>query len=712
MTNQKSFKALLQRCLIILLICISVLVYQYASITSISNDAVIRLGDAYTSSYSKQVQVYLNSVLANKRESISTLYQTVSWSSKDESKLFQTLAYNARNREVESLLLMREDGVLDPIYGEVVTLHNVEGALAAANNNNQKIALGHTASKQSMVLTCLPLDYTAESGIHYIMLVAAKDTKTLTKDITIPSAIPIMCGLYTDDGMFVSGSIHQDINTQLMQLLFNGTQAPIDYNRTLDLAVSDNTYKAYISPIPNTQWLFVTCIDYGLIESTLTSLSRQHIALNISCSIIILIAVLYGVLHYANLLKENLKEVRTLHQDLQQAQDAQRAFLSNLSHDIKTPMNGIIGMILLAQNNIDDVSQIKYYLDKMDTSSQYMLGLINNLLDLSKIEQEGLDIIEEPVSLYNLLLRTEDVMLSNIQSKNQRFIFEADSAGDDFVWCDSNRLQQVLINILSNSVQYTGENGTIRLSCEVTDIDEEYKSISITIDDNGEGMSDDTKSKIFDAFVREDADRTTKNNGIGIGLTITNYIVRMMSGTITVNSELGKGTQFIVNLKLKKVSEDLMMTAYKELDVVIEDDDDVDYTQIDITAKKILIAEDNELNYEILSELLLCFGLELTWAINGQIAVDMFSSSELNYFDVILMDLRMPVMNGYQAAEEIRKLDRADAQTIPIIAVSADSFEEDVKRCMECGMNAHTHKPVDIEEVLLLIRKYIYHREV
>ena len=522
-----------------------------------------------------------------------------------------------------------------------------------------------------------------------------------------------MCGLWTADGTYVTGTFTDDLSDQAIDLVSDMLYTEsVEYTVSSDIPLSNGMYKVYFSQIPFTTWTLATCIDYTTLDSTLTSISTILNLLCTLCGVVMLIPIIGAVLYYINILRKRLNEIQALHVDLQEATNIQKVFLSNLSHDIRTPMNGITGMILLAQNSIDDVNQTKYYLDKLDVTSQYMSGLVNNLLDLSKIEQEGLELIEEPISLYNLLLKTEDVMLSNIQGKHQRFIFDVHTIDNDFVWCASDRLQQVLINLLSNAVKYTDECGVIKLSCNADSSDEEHLNVEINIDDNGIGMSKEFQDKMFDAFTREDGSRTTKNNGAGIGLAITQHIVKRMHGEISVTSELGVGTRFTVKLKLRKVSAELVEAAYKELDMDAVVEENIDYNTVDVSAKRVLVAEDNELNYEILSELLLCFDLDLTWAVNGKVAVDMFNASEMNYFDVILMDLRMPVMTGYQAAEEIRKLDRHDAKTVPIIALSADSFEEDVKRCLECGMNDHTSKPVNIEEVLLLIRKHIYHREV
>ena len=505
--------------------------------------------------------------------------------------------------------------------------------------------------------------------------------------------------------------------------------------------------------------------------------------------------------------------------------------LSNMSHDIRTPMNGIMGMTSVAISNLDDPPRVRSCLRKIHISSRHLLGLINDMLDMSKIETGKLTLNMEPLCLRDIMQNVETVIQPMVQEKNQHFNIYLHDIYHENVCSDRVRLSQILLNVLGNAVKFTQEGGNIEADLyeEPSPKGNEYIRSHLHIKDNGIGISKEFQDKIFDAFAREDNSRVDKADGAGMGLTITKYIVDAMGGTITVESEQGKGSHFHIALDMEKTAQEEKKLQLPKQNVLVIDDDqtagelavsslesiglkaetaadmqqafrmieecrgkngnyhmvlldwdlqDRDWSEsaeelsgrfgrdlpiiiitngewdeleiktekanicgfiskplfrsslyyglrrvieaeapqqereeeadIALQGRRILIAEDNELNWEIAQLILSEFGMEVEWAKNGQLCVEQFEQSASGWYDAILMDLRMPVMTGFEAAEAIRKLEREDAQTIPIIAVSADAFDDDIQKCFDCGMNAHAAKPLDPQKVFSLLGQYLH----
>ena len=532
---------------------------------------------------------------------------------------------------------------------------------------------------------------------------------------------------------------------------------------------------------------------------------------------------------YFQVMREQMRELVTARQEAEHANKAKSEFLSNMSHDIRTPMNAIVGMTAIATANIDNIQQVQNCLKKISLSSKHLLGLINDVLDMSKIESGKMTLNIDMVSLRELMEGIVNIVQPQVRAKHQQFDVLIRDIIAENVCCDSVRLNQVLLNFLSNAVKFTPDGGTIAVSLyeEESVKGPNYVRVHLQVEDNGIGMAPEFKDKIFESFTREDNTRVHRTEGTGLGMAITKYIVDAMGGSIQVESEQGKGTRFhvVLDLEIADVPEaDMILPPWKML--LVDDDkllcesaasslksigisadwtldgesalqmveehynkhdnyqvilldgklpgiDGIQTAQMirerlgqdvpillisaydwgeieekakaagisgfiskplfkstlyyglrpfageqielveqpeehsaDFTGKRILLAEDNELNWEIASELLSELGLELDWAENGQICVDMLQRSQSGYYSAVLMDIRMPVMTGYEATAAIRALDHPDAN-LPIIAMTADAFAEDIKKCLDCGMNAHVSKPIDIREVSRLLEKYI-----
>ncbi len=385
------------------------------------------------------------------------------------------------------------------------------------------------------------------------------------------------------------------------------------------------------------------------------------------------------------------------------ANDAKTSFLSNMSHDIRTPMNGIIGMTSIASTHMDDPAKVRDCLEKISASSKHLLSLINDVLDMSKIESGMAHLNEEPFRLSTLMENLVAINKPTSDAKHHKLTVQIRDISHENVIGDVMRLQQVFTNLVSNAVKYTPDNGNIQISLtEKPSANLRTGCFEFTVEDNGIGMSEDYLPHIFDAFSRADNVSAVKTQGTGLGMSIVYNIVRMMGGDIAVESTLGKGSRFTVTLFLKLQNE-------KRKEGTASDTPEIQHLteKTDFSGKRGLLAEDNDLNAEIALEFLRMTGLALEWAKNGQEAVDLVQSSASGYYDCIFMDVQMPVLDGLAAARAIRALPRADAKTIPIFAMTANAFSEDVQAVLNAGMNEHIAKPLDFDKVLSILKQYL-----
>ena len=381
------------------------------------------------------------------------------------------------------------------------------------------------------------------------------------------------------------------------------------------------------------------------------------------------------------------------------ANEAKSNFLSNMSHDIRTPMNGIIGMTTIARSHLDDRSRIEDCLDKISLSSSHLLGLINDILDISKIESGKLALREEAFLFSRLVLDAVELIRPQAEEKRLELTANIPELEEDTVMGDPLRLRQVFVNIMSNAVKYTPAGGRIYIDVWQEDgLKLGYGSFIFRCADTGIGMSEEFLKKIFNPFERSRDSDVEKIAGTGLGMTITKNIVDMMNGDIRIESSPGKGSVFTVTFRLLKNEEKTLRTPDRlvssEGSVPVRDKAGC------CRGKRLLLAEDNELNREIAVEMLKCTEMEIDTACDGEEAVRMFADSPEGYYDIILMDIQMPKLDGYEASREIRGMDRTDAGSIPIVAMTANAFAEDVREALRAGMNAHVSKPIEVDRLL------------
>ena len=385
---------------------------------------------------------------------------------------------------------------------------------------------------------------------------------------------------------------------------------------------------------------------------------------------------------------------------LQTAENANKAktdFLSNMSHDIRTPMNAIIGITSLIRHDAGNKAKVIEYADKIDISSQHLLGIINDVLDMSKIEAGKTVFKYSDFSILDLVQELNTIFHTQIYEKQQTLTIIKENIQHEWVNGDQVHLIQIFSNLLSNAVKYTQEGGEIQFFVEECETKSSvYAKYRFLVSDNGMGMSADFKDTIFDAFTRAESSITNKIQGTGLGMAITKNLVEAMGGTIDVESELGQGSCFEVLMDLK-IAEDrtVALAAQEETD---KQDGNI------LQGMRFLCAEDNELNAEILTELLKIEGAECTICENGEEILKAFEQSAPGDYDMILMDVQMPVMNGYEATRAIRRSSHELAKTIPIIAMTANAFSEDIQHSLTAGMNAHVSKPVEMKVLEKTIR--------
>lgn len=595
--------------------------------------------------------------------------------------------------------------------------------------------------------------------------------------------------------------------------------------------IEDRHIHMYCNALKKSEWYLVTLTNNSELNEVIGSLNGRLVTMTVVSVLtsVVLLVVIFIIYNYFN--KKTLSQLESAREEAINANKAKSEFLSNMSHDIRTPMNAIVGMTAIATANINNRQQVQDCLKKITLSSKHLLGLINDVLDMSKIESGKMTLNMECISLREIMDGIATIVQPQMKIKEQKFDMYIHDIQTENVYCDSVRLNQVLLNLLSNAIKFTPEHGKIEVAMhqENSPVKENFVRNHIIVSDNGIGMTPEFKAKIFESFTREDSARVHKTEGTGLGMTITKYIIDAMKGSIEVESELGKGTQFHIILDLEKAEateeemilpdwhmlvvdddeqlcrstvaalksigikgdwtlsgEDAVKKAvkahdtHKQYDIILLDwklpgidgletarqirknlGDEIpillisayDCAEIEkqaqsagisgfiskplfkstlfyglrkfvqgseecvkeseqkaknanIAGAHILLAEDNDLNWEIAEMLLEDAGMQVERAENGKICVDMLQNSPAGTYDAILMDIRMPVMTGYEATVAIRALEHPD-KGLPIIAMTADAFADDMKKCLECGMNAHIPKPIDMDVLKATLSKFI-----
>ncbi len=834
----------------VVLLCVCVFSFLAFHMNQESTQTINQVGTLYMSNMSQQISMHFATTISLRLDQLDALVTSIPPDSgRAPNELYDELSYQANIRNFSYLGLYSTDGTLEMLYGEQLEVTDPEPFLASLNKGEKKVAIGTNADGEKVILLGVSTTYPMADGTVCVALVAGLPTSYISETLSLEEDDDqVYSFIIRRDGTFVirSADAYRNSYFERVRMLYDdvGGMTPEEYLIEFQSAMNDRRdYSAecviggdrrhiYLTDLPYSEWYLLTTMPYSTMNSIVSGLSLQWGHTALLGGTVLLAALLFVFAQYFKLTRQQMQELDQARQDAEAATKAKSEFLSNMSHDIRTPMNAIVGMTAIATTNIDDKEQVQNCLKKITLSSKHLLGLINDVLDMSKIESGKMTLSMEMVSLREVFDSIVSIVQPQIHTKNQQFNVSIHDISAENVYCDSVRLNQILLNFLSNAIKFTPDGGSITLSLyeEPSTLGENYIRAHIRVKDTGIGMTPEFQAKIFDSFTREDSARVHKTEGTGLGMAITKYIVDAMGGAIEVNSELGKGSEFHVTLDLERADtpeSDMILPDWNML--VVDDDrqlcesavtslqsigvkadwaldgesavemaekrhqarDDYqiilldwklpgidgietarrickrlgenvpimlisayDWSEIEqearsagitgfiskplfkstlyhglkqfvktdtdapdveaadsyeqLNGRRILLAEDNDLNWEIASELLTSeLGLELDWAENGQICLDKFRQAPAGYYDAILMDIRMPVMTGYQATEAIRALDREDAKSIPIIAMTADAFAEDVKKCLACGMNAHIPKPIDVREVARLLEKFV-----
>lgn len=762
-------------------------------------------------------------------------------------KLIEAMAAGADSRNFKYLGLYAEDGSVELIYGDDVTIADSEPFFTSLKNGDKKIAIANTPDPElNLVLLGVPCKYDMNNGKKSMALVGGIDINFISRTLSLDDQnSETYSHIIRRNGDFVIKSGSATLNNyyeRLKKMVLDSDERGVDYyvdnfHNAIDkrvlysdiISTKEGIKCVYCTPLSYSEWYLVTAMSYNSLDDIILDLDDERlISFLMALSLMYIIFMIVFTVFY-KLAKNQLIEVKQARNEAIKANHAKSEFLSNMSHDIRTPMNAIVGMTTIATANIDNKAQLLNCLKKITLSSRHLLGLINDILDMSKIESGKMTLNIELISLRETMESIVSVIQPQVKAKNQKFDIFISNILSENVYCDSVRLNQVLINFMSNAFKFTPEGGEIHIYVdqEESPKGDNFVRVNFRIKDSGIGMTPEFQEKMFDAFVREDNLRVHKTEGTGLGMAINKHIIDAMEGTIKVHSELQKGTEFHVILDLERATvsaADMILPAWNML--LVDDDEQLckdtaanlkemsvscdwtldgqsaiemvedhlkkhndyqivlldwkmegmsgietarelrkrfgndipillisayDWSDIEEDAKdagisgfigkplfkstlyhglmqfmdpiqgkqqeqtkkrrdfngvKILLAEDNDLNYEIANELLTSIGMEVEWAQNGQICVEMFQNSDEGYYDAILMDIRMPVMTGYEASTKIRTLDRSDAD-LPIIAMTADAFSEDVKKCLDHGMNAHTSKPIDMDVLTRVLARFL-----
>ena len=388
--------------------------------------------------------------------------------------------------------------------------------------------------------------------------------------------------------------------------------------------------------------------------------------------------------------------IMELLEKVRRANSAKSEFLSHMSHDLRTPINGIMGMLTIMEKSQNDLEKQRECREKIRVSTEHLLSLVNDVLEVSKLESGRSTIVEEPFDLHDILENCITILFSQAETAGIRLVLEEVELHHSRLIGEPLHLKQILMNIIDNAIKYNHSNGFVYVQAKEIAYNDGISEYLFIVEDTGIGISEDFKKHIFEPFAQENHGARTDYNGVGLGLSIVKKLVDQMKGTIEVESQVGKGSIFRVIIPIQ-------IDAKRNAEPITEERN----IHTGISGMHVFLVEDNEVNCEIMEFILEQAGAEVVTAKNGKAAVDIFAASERGAFDCILMDLMMPVMSGFEAARTIRGMDRPDAKTVPIIALSANAFEEDIVMAKDAGMNEHMAKPVDMEKLFKIMYRLV-----
>lgn len=830
--------------IVFVLLCVIVFFNMIKRMNVQNEDTMNDVNNLYMREVSNQINSHFESVIALRTDMQKAVINRTPPESVSEfdQELTDNLTISGKVRNIEFLALYAEDGTMDIIYGDTVEFGDETSFRDSLVGGQDKIVSGYTSEGETLIVIGVPAAYPMKDGGKSVAVVGGVSFDVINKNIVWDTGDSLVYfDIIRSDGSYImknqdtSGDNFYDIIGSGKYTDMSADEVCEQFNSAIKNKeifsvvgdIDGSRRNVYVTPLDNSEWYLVTVMFRGELDEQIEELGKGHLydAL-FSAGIIIVTLFILFILYFLF----STKQMRSLDMARKEAEHANRAkseFLSNMSHDIRTPMNAITGMTAIATASIDKPDVVKDCLKKITVSGRHLLGLINDVLDMSKIESGKMTLNISLISLRETMDSMVTIISSHAKNKGLNFdVFIRDIISEN-VYCDGVRLNQVIMNLLSNAVKFTPEGGSVNITLyqEESEKGDKYVCNHIIVTDTGIGMTKEFQEKIYDSFTREDNLRVEKTEGSGLGMAITKFIVDEMDGSIDIDSKPGVGTSFHITIDFERSTESEAEMMLPNWDMLVVDDSeqiclttqnnlkeigvtaewttdgatavgmvekrhekDNDYkvvlidwkmpgmdgietarrirksvgdetpillitaydwseveeqakqagingsipkplfkstlyhglvhfddnhkaeesyeVKLDYTGKRILVAEDYDMNWEIADVLLSSYGFELERAENGQICVDKFKDSEEGYYDVILMDLRMPIMDGYKATELIRAMDRGDSN-LPIIAMTADAFSEDIQKCLRTGMNEHVSKPIDVDELLELLKKYL-----
>lgn len=625
---------------------------------------------------------------------------------KDQSSLQQHISNMLDIYDADFYALVDEDGTIytrDGILSEIPELES----LPVADFHEPYVTITQNLGVENMVLIVMPIQGLTFEGKLLTSNLMGISAEKISSQLSLKNEKDqIFSNVIFKDGSYIVKTPHNHIedNDNVFTALENQVHFQDGYSvkQMQENIQAGNSgivaydlkgilHYTYYAPSEGTDWYLTTTIHYGTVSTNVESV-RAAITKNSMIQLLFVMLVVF-VVFMVYFWQRSRNEVLTFEKiQAEESNKAKSRFLSNMSHDIRTPMNAIVGFTNLAiQHEFDpDTQHIHDYLLKIQTASSHLLSLINDVLDMSRIESGKIHLDISPCSLSDLLSAMNTIVHGQVQEKQQTFAIELSEQAYNYVYCDRLRLNQVLLNLLGNAIKFTPQGGII--SVMVSQIDKSHKgygTYEFRVKDNGIGMSPEFAKKVYEPFEREQTSTVSGIQGTGLGMAITKNLIDLMEGTIQVETAPNQGTEFIIHVEFPLVEDP---DSIKNMEKKEEDSD-----QIDFSGMRILLVEDNDLNREIATELLNDYGFEIDQVEDGSLAVETIASAGPERYNLILMDIQMPIMDGYTATTKIRDLPNPLCRSIPIIAMTANAFEEDKNHAIECGMNGHIAKPVDVD---------------
>ncbi len=836
----------------VIIICILVFVGLIEFMTDKTEDTITDVSNIYMSEINNQVQQKFSAIIQLRLSQLKGVYdRTPPDTTIDRADILKELQISAEVRGFSSLDMLDEDGQIESVYGNTISIADADNIMDDLQQNDTFVTWGYNEAGDKMLLFGMTANYRLADGGKSTALMAGIPMEDLNTSLFLKT--DDAAGMYfhvvdgagdfiiknagvTFDNYFdhlMSEAEHSDTekSQQIVQNLKSEMASFGEYSSLVRCFDEEKyIYASPISSVERVDWYLITIMPQGELSQCISQLDSLRLKMTIVSILAIVASMLILFLAYYKMTMEHMHELARSKAEAERANNAKSEFLSSMSHDIRTPMNAIIGMTDIAMKHEQDPEQVTECLKKIQLSSRHLLGLINDVLDMSKIESGKMELNEHPMSLRDVMNDIVNIVQAQIKQKGQHFDVFIRNIISENVLCDHIRLNQVLINILSNAVKFTPNEGRIDIHVyqEPSPKGDEYVRTHFRVKDTGMGMSEEFQKKIFETFTREETVQAQQIVGTGLGMPIVKSIVELMGGTIELKSKPQQGTEFHITLDLKKeeISEEDMKLPeswsvlvvdnnepsclsvvsnleelgvhaewttdgqkavemvetnhenHKDYDFILIDwkmpgmdgiqtmheirkrwkqeipmflisaydwsdvEEQIDVSVIDgfiakplfkstlyekliqytegydgpkkhqnennvtFTGKRVLLAEDVDINWEVACGMLEPTGLQFERAVNGKDCVEIFEKSEIGYYDAILMDVRMPVMNGYDATRAIRKLERPD-KDLPIIAMTADAFSDDVQVCLDCGMNGHLSKPIDYRECIRVLQQFL-----